>query len=135
MPEADWLALHQKDNLNVQELRQHHIHLPSASDPSVRVPLAHCHRTDRPGECRGDYRRDSQLARRAVIICPGLARRYGLKTAGKRNRLGILHGRRTNGWLNASHPATTTALRCNNNAQLPYRVPICAASRAPRGTA
>ena len=43
---TDWLQLHEEHVQNVQEFKQHHIHLPN--DKGEEMPLTHCRRPDTP---------------------------------------------------------------------------------------
>ena len=48
----------------------------------------------------------------------------GLHSRGKKCQLGVMHGPFSHEMLNATHSAMLAALRCNSDAQLPYRFPI-----------
>ena len=109
----------------LQEYRQHHVHVPNP-DTGKREPLTHCRRADDPKACKGDFPRTAWLVDRAVVLCQGLIRRFGMHLTGRRSKLGSLHGPMNNEWLNATHPAMLAAHGFNGDVQLPYRFPVAA---------
>ena len=118
-----YAAAFRKDVQLLQEHKQHHIHIPDQD--GVRQPLAHCRRADDPSKCKGGFPREKELIDVSVVICQGLARAMAMSVSGRRNMLGSLHGPVNEPNLNSSHPGLLTGLRCNVDAQLPYRLPIC----------
>ena len=111
----------------LQERKQNHVHLMNA-ETGDRVPLPACRRKDNPTLCKADFPRTSQLIDRAVVICPGLASRLDMPKAGRRNRIGSLHGPMNHESLNGTHPCMLAAQRFNSDVQLPYRLPITSES-------
>ncbi len=115
-----------QDVQQLQEHKQHHIHLPN--EQGVRVPLGHCRRKDNPKLCKSDYPRTAWLIDRAVVLCTGLIKQMGMALTGRRCQLGALHGPMNEENLNGTHPAMLAAQRCNSDVQLPYRLPVCEAT-------
>ncbi len=122
---AAWIADHAKRVQLIQEHRQHHVHLPDPKDPKQkRKPLTSCRRRDKPNECKSSYPQDKQLVDSAVVVCPELARKFGMPSKGKRNKVGSMHGPQNDPYLHGGHPAMHVALQCNNDVQVGYRLPI-----------
>ena len=122
--EKDYLD---EDVQYLQERKQHHVHLKDA-ETGERVPLPACRRKDNPKLCKADFPRTAQLIDRAAVICPGLAAQLDMPRAGRRNRIGSLHGPMNHESLNGTHPCMLAAQRFNSDVQLPYRVPITSES-------
>ena len=120
-----WLKQFTAHKQLVQEHKQHHIHLVSA-DGKKRLPLTCCRRRDKPKECCGGFPKDVQILKeeRAVVVCPGLAKKMKLATKGRRNALGSISGPRNEGNVSGTHGAWAVALGDNTDVQLPYRLPI-----------
>ena len=57
----------------------------------------------------GDPPRKAWLVDRAVVLCQGLVRRFGMHLTGRRSKLGSMHGPMNNEWLNATHTAMLAA--------------------------
>ena len=95
------------------------------------MPLTHCRRPDNPNKCcKSEFPRTSWLIDRAVVLCHGLLSRMGLACAGRRSKLGSLHGPINHEYLNGTSSAMLAAQCCNSDVQLPYRLPVCAATHA-----
>ena len=112
-----------------QEMVQHHVHLPSTSDPNERVGLPSCKpRQGDTGDCKHGYPKLLQLAGdffdATVVCCKGIATRMGLKISGGRNALGMVKGPRNDPWVDGTHPMLTSHLNCNSNVMISYRLPI-----------
>ena len=120
-----WLEKYMEHVQRLQELKQHHVHLPNA-ETGEREPLTHCRRPDNLKACKADFPRSHWAVDKAVVLCPGLIRRFGMPLAGRRNKLGSMHGPLNNEWLNGTHPAMLAAQGFNSDVQLPYRFPITA---------
>jgi len=118
-----WLQQYLEHVQRLQELKQHHVHLPDA-ETGERQPLTHCRRPDNPKACKADFPRTEWLVDTAVVLCPGLIRRFGMPLTGRRSKLGSLHGPMNHAWLNGTHPAMVAAHGFNSDVQLPYRFPI-----------
>jgi hypothetical protein len=78
----EWLKTNLQHVQTIQELKQHHIHLPN--EKGERLPLTHCKRPDNPMKCKGDFPRKSWLIDKAVVLCKGLLDRMGLPSWAKK---------------------------------------------------
>ena len=107
-----WLGKYMEDVQCIQKMKQHHVH--PMGDNGERKLLEHCKRKDKPKECKSDFPRTKQLVEKAVVVCRGLAARFGMAISGRRNRLGCLHGPMNHESLNGSHPCSLAALRTKN---------------------
>ncbi|CAJ1389752.1 unnamed protein product, partial [Effrenium voratum] len=113
-----------EDVEQLQQRKQHHVHLP-AGPGGERRPLAHCRDPKDPTRCKSGFPRDSQLILgRTALVCRGLAEQLDLPVKGKRSSLGLQWGPVNDPNLNGNHPALLAALRCNGDLQLPYRFPV-----------
>ena len=72
--------------------------------------------------------RDKQLTKNSLLICQGLAEDMQMPVTGKRSMLGSLWGPVNDPNLNGTHPALLAALRCNSDVQVPFRIPVTAAT-------
>ena len=113
----------------LQEHKQHHVHIWN-EELGRYLPLRHCRRKDKPLECKSDFPRDRWLIDQPVVLCPGLLDQMGMPSAGRRCRLGSLHGPMNDANLNGTSPAMLVCQGCNSDVQLPYRMPLCAASHS-----
>ena len=107
----------------LQQLKQHHVHLPKKTG-GPRLPLDHCRDRKDPTKCKAGFPREKQLIEETTLICGGLAEDMDMPVKGKRSALGRLWGPCNDPNLNGNHPALLAALRCNGDVQVPYRFPI-----------
>jgi len=119
-----WLEAYEKHVQEIQEFKQHHIHLPTGPKGEL-MPLTHCRRADNPALCKSDFPRLKWLIGKAVVLCQGLLERMGMAVTGRRSKLGSLHGPMNHESLNGAAPAMLATQQCNSDVQLPYRLPIC----------
>ena len=119
-----WLSLFQKRKQELQEMKQHHVHLPDPENPEVRKPLNSCRRRDKPNECKGGFPQDKQLVAEPVVVCPGLAKQFKMPAKGRRNRIGSMHGPQNDADLDGTHGSLLVGNGFNTDVQLPYRLPI-----------
>ena len=113
----------EKDVEALQQLKQHHVHLPKVEN-GPRLPLDHCRDRRDPTKCKSGFPREKRLTNRPVLVCKGLAEQMEMPIKGKRSALGQIWGPCNDANLNGNHPAMLAALRCNGDVQLPYRFPI-----------
>ena len=118
-----WKQKYRGDVQEVQMTRQHHIH--PKDKKGERQPLAGCRKSENKSQCRAGYPMDSQVTSEGMVVCPGVAEKFGLALTGRRNSLGSLFGPRSCPWLNGSHPALLAAGRHNSDVQLSCRLPLC----------
>ena len=123
-----WKRQYMEDVEMIQELRQHHIHLPDKH--GKRKPLPGCKKAGCAEGCRSGFPQEQQMTERGLVVCPGLGPELGLAIKGRRNSLGSLHGPRDCPWLNGSHPALLTAGRHNSDVQIGFRLPVCKATHS-----
>ena len=134
-PEAmsgeDFAAAYRLDVQEVQQLRQHHVHL-FGPDGKSRVPHRYCRVKGDPNKCRAGFPKTllPSHARRTVVVCKGIAQHCHMSITGARNTIGSLMSYRNDEWLNGTHPALLVALRCNSDVQVPYRLPVCLETHA-----
>jgi len=113
---------------------QHHWH--TLAEDGRRVPQAYCRdkgkRTKKKGVqkkhgrdevCKQDYPRKLNLVS-PMVICAGIARKYGFKCKGRRNVLSLILGRRQCHWLNGTTGAFAVAFHSNTDIKPNYRVPL-----------
>ena len=114
-----------KDAQQVLSRTNHHIHPMSSKG---RQPLAACKPKGKRGlcnTCKGGYPKEKQINKHRVkVVCPGVAKKYDLRVSGRRNSSGSMLGVRHCPWLCEFVPALTSFLRCNNNAQPHWHLPI-----------
>ena len=113
----------EKDVEALQQLKQHHVHLPKTEN-GPRLPLEHCRDKKDPSKCKAGFPREHRLVDKPVLVCKGLATQMEMPPKGKRSALGQLWGPCNDPNLNGNHPAMLAALRCNGDVQVPYRFPI-----------
>ena len=118
-----WVQSYLTHVQQIQEMKQHHIHLPN--EKGERVPLTHCRRPDDPTKCKSDSPRTNWLIEEAVVLCHGLLEKMGLASSGRRNKLGSLHGPMNHDSLNGSASALLSVQQFNSDVQIPYRLPVC----------
>lgn len=82
------------------------------------------------GLCKHGFPFKSQLCPMCCVVCPGMADVLGLPQVGRKNALGMLHGPRSDPNLNGSSGVLLAMGRDNSDVQIPYRLPICAATRS-----
>ena len=132
MSATEWKrAFLSQDVEQLQQRKQHHVHLPIGPD-GKRMPLAHCRDRKDLAKCTGGFPKERQLAEEAWLVCPALAAEAGLPFKGKRNAVGLVAPPRNDPDVNSNHPALLVGLRCNGDVQLPYRFPCLEAIHEPR---
>ena len=112
----------------------HHIHLP---DPKtgVRIPLAGCRSKKAPHKCKAQFPLKKRLTLIPKVICRGNARKYGLRSSGRRNALASILTRRRCMWFSGCAPGMAIFFRCNTHTAPPFRVPPTARTHDPDCTA
>ena len=112
-----------EDVEQLQQRKQHHVHLPDGPN-GERRPLAHCRDPKDPTKCKSGFPRDRWLTDETFVVCPAMAEQLGMPHKGKRSMIGLAWGPCNDGSLNGHHPALLAGLRCNGDVQVPYRFPI-----------
>ncbi len=113
----------------VLELKQHHVHVWDEARKEYKV-LEHCKAKDKKNECKSHFPRTKWLIKVAVVMCKGLLQQMEMPCQGRKNLLGSLHGPMNEPNVNGSHPAMLATQQCNSDVQLPYRLPISAATHS-----
>ena len=121
-----------EDVEDLQQHKQHQVHLPDKN--GLRMPLAHCRDNQNPSKCKSGFPRDTWLTDEPVLLCPGLAAKWGMPHKGKKSMVGSIWGPCNDPNLNGTHPALLAGLRCNSDVQLPYRFPFTPTTALGPGT-
>ena len=124
MSAAQWRSHHEHDSDNVRMLTNHHIH-PKQLPDNVRSPMPGCIAAGKPGECKHQFPKDNVMFEQPTAVCPGIAKRCGLKSSGDRSMLGALLGPRNCSTMAEAPSLGATALRTNQHVTHTFRVPLC----------
>ena len=105
---------------------QHHWHL---LEKGKRVPLKYClgakgKRGCGVKKCRGKFPKTKQLTLRAKVVCPGVAKKHGLRISGWHNALGAILSRRRSAWVSGTMPLFAGVLTSNTHTGPNFRVPL-----------
>ena len=107
----------------IHEMKQHHVH-PLQAD-GTRSLLQHCRRVDDPSKCKADFPRDGWLLSETAVLCPGLLKKFGMPSSGRRDRTGLVQAKGNDGWLNPSAAGLMAAAGSfNTDVQIPRRLPM-----------
>ena len=123
-----WASLADKIAQQTQQLVNHHVH-PLDRATGERRLLPGCIAKDRPNECKSAYPRTGEaelFSDSNAILCPGLCKTLGVKSTGKRSKLGSTAGKRNHPMLNGGLKAMLRDMRCNSDTIFTLRLPICA---------
>ena len=101
---------------------QHHVH--KKGPDGQRTPLASCKTAAKDGRCRHEFPMDLRLTEEALVVCPGIAKKHGLRISGQRNALGSILGKRNSAWLNGTAQAFTAVFGFNSDTSPNDRLPI-----------
>ena len=107
---------------------QHHCHQKTAKG---YVPFKAC-RVKRKGKCKAaklhvckaDFPKTKLITFATRLVCRGLAKKYGLRTQGRRNQLGNMVGKRSCEWQSGTSPALAVVFRSNTHTLPNYRAPL-----------
>ena len=93
---------------------QHHVHKKTKTG---YMPLKACLRKAKrqPKTCKAGFPKDRSCVRSPVLICRGLAKRFGLRVSGRRNALGQIIGSRRCPWQSGTAPAFAVLFRSNTH--------------------
>ena len=96
-----------------QERVQHHIHKRSKDGTRI-IPNA-CRSKRNPKLCKHEFPMTGRMnSGEPRLICPGLAKHWGLRQSGPRNMLGCYLGYRNSEWLDGTCPALCIGLTGGN---------------------
>ena len=113
----------------IQELKQHHVHIWDEAKQDY-VVLEHCKSKDKKNECKSHFPRTKWLISKCVVLCSGLLQLMEMPATGRKNLTGSLHGPMNEPNINGTHPAMLATQQCNSDVQLPYRLPLTAATHS-----
>ena len=74
--------------------------------------------------CKADFPKTKLLISATRLVCRGLAKKYDLRTKGRRNQLGNMIGKRACEWESGTHPAFAILFRSNSHTLPKYRAPL-----------
>ena len=111
---------------------QHHCHQKTAKG---YVPFKACRvkgkgkrRGSRMLVCKAGFPMTKLVTPVPLLVCRGLAKKFGLRVSGRRNRFGSMIGKRSCQWQSATHPAFAIAFRSNTHTLPNFRAPLTAAT-------
>jgi hypothetical protein len=106
---------------------QHHVH--KKTKDGQYEPLNACaknvrgkKRKEPDAVCKHEFPRKPALLKTS-LICKGLAKKHGLKVAGRRNAYGSFRGKRRGKWQSGCIVAFASHFRANSHSMPGYRVP------------
>ena len=107
---------------------QHHVHLKTKHG---YVPLKACAKKTKKkskagacGVCKADFPKTRFCTPKPLVVCRGIARKFGLRTSGRRNAFGSIIGKRTCKWQSGTTPSFAVLFRSNTHTMPNYRVPV-----------
>ena len=100
---------------------QHHHHKKDSN--GKRKPLPAC-RAKKKDECKHGFPKTKLLTEKALVVCPGIAQKHGLRVSGRRSALGSILPRRNCVWINGTAPAFAVAFGFNTDVSPNDRLPI-----------
>ena len=102
---------------------QHHVHKPTKQG---FMPLKACRskHTKKTNFCKADFPKHHLCTEKPLLICRGLARRFALKTSGRRNSFGCILGKRRCGWQSGTARSLAVVFRSNTHTFPNYRAPV-----------
>ena len=118
-----WRQTYFEDAEQVFSYCHHHWH-PKCPRTGQRQPIRHCRVKGCSSTCKAGFPMDKRLVSKPKIVCPGNARKHGLRVAGRRNALGSVLSRRRCPWRSGGARAMAVFLRHNTHTGPNYRVPL-----------
>ena len=115
--------LYFKDAQCVFSRVQHHTHRKTKKGYE---PLKSCmsKRTRGKGVCKADFPKTRLCVKKPLVVCQGLARRFGLRVTGRRNAFGTVVGKRSCQWQSGTLASFAVLFRSNSHTLPNYRVPL-----------
>ena len=74
--------------------------------------------------CKADFPKLKQCSDITKIVCPGVAKKHGLRVSGRRNALGSILGKRKCEWFSGTAPPMAALFRTNTHTAPNYRVAV-----------
>lgn len=125
---AQYGQAYRRDAQYVFSRVQHHVHRKTKDG---YVPLHNCaKKTKHKGKssgcqvCKHDFPMTKLCIETSLPVCRGIAKKLGLRVAGRRNALGKIIGRRRCRWQSGTTPAFAVLFRSNSHTAPNYRLPL-----------
>ena len=74
--------------------------------------------------CKGDFPKTKLMVSTPLLVCRGIAKKFGLRVTGRRNHFGGMIGKRRRPWQSGTVPAFAVLFRSNTHSLHNYRAPI-----------
>jgi hypothetical protein len=102
---------------------QHHVHKKTKRGYE---PLHACRpKAKRCGAtCKADFPKVKICIGEPLVVCNGLAKKFGLRVSGRRNVFGSILGKRRCEWQSGTTPSFAALFRSNSHTMPNYRVPV-----------
>ena len=117
-----------KDAQSIFSRVQHHMH--KRTKTGEYIPLKSCQRklSSRHGvlpvrsklECKAGF--PKKIVRNSVLVCQGVAKKYGLSTSGRKDMYGSFLGKRRCEWQSGATPAFAVGFRSNTHSLPNWRL-------------
>ena len=111
--------------------RCHHHWHPEDPKTGERHPIKGCLAKGSKHECKAKFPHTKRLNLIAKVVCPGNARKHGLRVSGRRNALGGILGRRRCEYASGTMTGFPSLFRHNTHTGPNYRVPLLAKTHDP----
>ena len=121
----NWKAKYARDSQFIFSRVQHHVHHETKKG---FAPLKACLAKTKKNclKCKHDFPKTHLCSDRSLVLCPALARRFGLKVRGKRSAFASMLGLRRCGWQSGALRAFAVLFRSNTHTMPGWRVPLTA---------
>ena len=107
---------------------QHHVHKLTTKG---YVPLNACRLKSKGKQkvrandkCKANFPLTHMKTTKSIAVCRGVAKRFKLQVAGRRNAFGSMIGKRSCEWQSGTTPAFAVIFRSNTHTLPNYRIPI-----------
>ena len=111
--------------------RCHHHWHPVDPKTGERHPIRGCLAKGTKNECKAKFPLTKRLNLIPKVVCPGNARKHGLRVSGRRNALGSILGRRRCQWLSGTMTSFLFRFPHNRHTGPNYRVLLLASTHDP----
>ena len=111
--------------------RCHHHWHPKDPETGERHPMRGCLAKGSKHDCKAKFPHTKRLNGMPKVVCPGNARKHGLRVSGRRNALGSILGRRRCEYASGTMTGFLSLFRHNTHTGPNYRVPLLARTHDP----